>query len=218
MKTALLGILSVALLFVATSCGNYVYRHSALRTPMLEKKNDINAQINVAGAGTEFYGAWSPINNFAFSLGYAVAKDTSGGEIKKHEDIEICAIPYYADKVLRLEMPCGYAMKHTNIPNGDYARLFFQPSVGASWDVFDIAFITRYTYIQYAYRPYMTDNRFEAGLMMKAGYKYVKFMLQFTISDGTRNSQMVDYWPFHVGFGLNFKFNTADFQKSKPVK
>jgi len=209
--------LAIAMLFVATSCGNYVYRHTALRTPMLEKKNDINAQINVAGAGTEFYGAWSPINNLAFSVGYAVAADTSGGETRRHEDLEFCVIPYYADKILRLEMPMGYAMKNTNMPYGDYARMFFQPSVGASWDVFDIAFITRYTYIQYAYSPYKTDNRFEGGLMMRAGYKYVKVMLQFTISDGSRNSQMVDYWPFHIGFGLNFKFNTSDLSRNKPV-
>jgi hypothetical protein len=189
---------------------------------MFQEQHDISVQWNASLAGGEIYAAYSPIKYLGFSAAYSYNKDTFGSVKRAYHDAEFSLIPYYSYKILRLEMPVGYGYLtnkdlityHISQP---YNRIFFQPTVGVSWDNFDIALINRFTIIDYANPVYMTDNRFETGLLFRGGIKNVKAMMQFSVENGTNNSMKVDYYPLHLGVGLNFYFNAKDFKKKKKV-
>lgn len=209
------------LLLFTASCGNYVYKATSMRTAMLKEKNDVNAQWNASNAGTEVFAAYAPINYLAFSAGYAFKKDTSAALRTRFHDIEFSAIPFYAKNRLRLEMPMGFAYtSRSSLDNAfptfqPYSRFYVQPAVGFSWDYFDIAFQYRMTFIDYQNAAYKQDVRSQFGLMLRAGVKNVKFMAQFSIDQGTNNSNLVDYFPSHLSLGLNFYFNAATAFKPK---
>lgn len=183
-----------------------------MRTPLLKEQHDFNIQTNIANAGGEIYGAYAPTNFLAVSFGYASSKDTS---VKKNrfQDFEFAATPFLAKEKLRLEMPMGLA--YTRQISLDkqystfqpYSRYFVQPTVAFASDVFDIALAHRMTFIDYANVNYDRDLRQQTSLVMRVGYKYAKFMIQFGVDYGTQNSKLVDYYPVHIGLGLNFQFN-----------
>jgi hypothetical protein len=219
MKTALLTIAAV-LLLLTSSCGNYVYKRTSIRTPLLKEKNDVNIQLNGSNAGTEIYAAFAPLNNLAFSGGYTWRKDTFASIQRAIHDMEFSVIPFFAKKSLRIEMPMGVGFfQQRFIPSNDisqpYSRIFFQPTVGASWDIFDIAWINRISLIEYANPAYQADTRFESGVMFRAGFPVAKAMMQFTFDNGTNNSGLVDYYNFHVSLGLSFAFNAGNLGNKK---
>lgn len=210
---AIIKLSPLALLGFIASCGNYVYRPVALRTPLLKDQHDFCIQTNVSNAGGEIYTAYAPTHFLAFSVGYAGVKDSSSVGRYKFKDLEFAVTPFLAKDKLRLEIPMGTAITRQISLSSKfqtfqpYQRYFVQPTIGFSSDIFDIALAHRMTFIDYSNAAYRQDLRQQTSIIMRVGYKYTKFMIQFGTEYGTQNTDLVDYWPYHVAFGMHFQFN-----------
>jgi hypothetical protein len=215
MKTHIRFIPFLLLLFTA-SCGNYVYRATALRVPLVKEQHDVDIQLNSSTAGTEIYAAYAPLDNIAISAGYAGSKDTNFDRNSRFSDLEFSVMPFYAKNMLRLEMPLGFGYtRRESLDNSfatfqPYTRYFIQPTVAMGWEYIDLALIFRSTFIEYTNPAFKQDIRNQLGIMFRAGIPTVKAMAQFSTEFGTQNTDLVDYYPIHVAVGLNFYFNAAD--------
>ncbi len=223
------------LLVLFSSCGQYIYKSTTVRTALLTKQNDFNVQLNAGGAGGEIYAAYSPINNVGFSAAYAssVSSDTANRKKSRFSDVEFAAFPYYAKDKLRLEMPVGVgftnrkALDTSSTTFSPYSRIFIQPTIGVSWESFEMAFFCRISDLNYSDTRFGTDRRFEPGIMLRGASKNIKAMLQFRTDYGTNNSkapgtlipynQQVEYLPFHLSFGMSLSFNASDLMGKKKI-
>lgn len=231
-------ILPFASLLLLSSCGKFLYRSPSAHNNLFEKQNDINAQLNISDAGTEIYGAWSPINNLGVSAGYSTFKgnddtnsvDGHNYDQSRFSELQFTAFPYYAKDVIRLEMPIGIGMPQKKSLHGTYQtyapynRLFVQPTVGFSWEEVQLALFCRITQLDYKDPALGTDTRYEPGFMFRGGSKNIQGMMQFRLNYGTNYSKSkpnyniydaVEYWPFYISMGINFNLNPADFKKKK---
>lgn len=233
MKSTLLSI-SAALLLLFSSCGQYIYKSVTVHTPLLTKQHDVNAQINAGGAGGEIYAAYAPLNFLGVSAGYSgyTNSDTANRKISRFNDLEFSIFPFYAKENLRLEMPIGIGLtSKKSLDNSfasysPYTRTFIQPTVGVSWEAFEMAFFCRISNLDYSSNKLGVDKRYEPGIMLRGASKSVKAMLQIRTDYGTNFSkqagstvpisEQVEYLPFHVSFGVSFNLNLLDFGKKKP--
>ncbi len=208
------------LLFFA-SCGNYVYRATALRAPLMKEQHDVDIQLNSSTAGSEIYAAYAPLDNLAVSIGYAGSKDTNFSRNTRFSDLEFSVMPFYSKNLLRLEMPMGFGYtRRESLDNSfatfqPYTRYYVQPTIAMGWEYIDLALIFRSTLINYTEPAFKQDVRNQLGLMFRAGIPTVKFMAQVSSEFGTQNTNLVDYYPMHVAVGLNVYFNAADPLKKK---
>lgn len=88
-----------------------------------------------------------------------------------------------------------------------YTRFFIQPAFGRNGKYVDFGIANRFNFITYE-ATHHTDLISETSVMLRFGYKNVKFMYQmgFTIFNPD-NRYNYHYYPFNVGFGIYLMFN-----------
>lgn len=88
-----------------------------------------------------------------------------------------------------------------------YTRFFIQPAFGRNGKYVDFGIANRFNFITYE-ATHHTDLISETSIMIRFGYKNVKFMTQmgFTIFDPD-NKYHYHYYPFNIGFGFYILFN-----------
>ncbi|HPS72534.1 MAG TPA: hypothetical protein PLM70_09785, partial [Bacteroidales bacterium] len=88
-------------------------------------------------------------------------------------------------------------------------KLFIQPAIGATTDIFDGSFATRFVRVnlfqdQLKYTGYFI----EPVLTAKVGYKFIKFVMQVGVSIPINSNELVfSYQPFLFSIGIQTKLN-----------
>ena len=226
MKLKLYFLFLLYILF-SSSCGIFLYKSPTAKVNLFEKRNDFNAQLNMGGAGTELYAAYSPVDYIGFSAGIAGYKRDEDSNSSLHviprsfRDFEISVIPYFPYQQFRFEMLIGIGFTKYSFPgNPDYSpytRTFFQPTIGFHSEYFEPAFFIRCSSIDYFEPRWGKDTRYEPGMMFRGGSKNFKAMLQFRLDSGTNYSQTAAanlpieqrllYLSFHVSLGITISLN-----------
>ncbi|MFH1005089.1 MAG: hypothetical protein V1781_06305 [Bacteroidota bacterium] len=209
--------ITIFLLFAVLlcSCSHYYYMSNIQNVPLFKEKNECRLSLAAAAgeeiSGTEVQGAYSVTDNFAIMTNFMLAEsgDNSKNNWGKGNYID-GAIGYYKplDEFAVFEIYGGFgaSKQHHQYANNNYnngtsdlsfTKLFLQPSIGLTFNAFDIALSTRICNLsffkidnqidkrnsEFYYLDTIAQNRnsylLETALTIRGGWKYVKVQLQF---------------------------------------
>lgn len=186
-----------------------LYIPNQVNVPLLRKSGDLNLSAAVATSGGEIQLAYSPIS----SIGLLINGSFMSGEEDTHQFGEF-GVGYYkslgALGVFEIYSGIGYGHSETNDTDGygnkiqgDYFRLFAQPSIGADLGFFEGAMSIRTCYVNFP--NHGSGIFFEPALTARAGFDKVKFTSQFGISVNLSGAHDFDYIPWIINFGIIYE-------------
>lgn len=223
-----LTILSIIILFA--SCAPYYYPNT-INVPLLNEKGDAQLNIDASTSGFNQQLAYAATENIGlmfnsnFSLGNNTNKINNVESIRNHNFFEFGAGYFTTIKNdWKFEVYGGGGFgKNQSIPidnifflsdNFDirHQRYFIQPSFAYSIENVDVAFSTRFAFLNFKdLKNNLTPsfNQFiEPALTLKFGIKEIKFLMQGGISIPTTINYETYYFnPFMVSMGLQTSFN-----------
>ena len=207
---------------MAISCAP-AYTPNIVNTPLLSKEGEFQASVGTGTSGIDPQFAYAITENIGIMLNasYANRSDTNlaNKNYHKHSFAEAgFGYTLHMGNAGRFEVYGGGGVGKVNaIFNQDvfygradatYTRIFIQPSIGATTDVFDGAFTTRLIFVNVNNsNPLLNSNRFdpflEPTLTAKVGWRYIKMMFQLGFSVPlTNNYRNYNYQPFMFSIGL----------------
>ncbi len=219
-------------LLLATSCAP-LYRSTVVNTPLFQEKGSFQGSVHTGTHGTDAQGAYAITDNvFVLANGSwfdsTDENDTTDETYSKHSLAELGAgyVHTFADQGV-VEVAGGYGngkvkgynsywSDDADIVTGRMHKLFFQPSIGATGDVGDVAFSPRLVWLDHYNIESNTDNKalansksfdafFEPSITGRVGYKFVKFQAQLGLSLPVSSSSVpYDYQPLLFSIGVHF--------------
>ena len=233
--------------FGLTSCTHYYYIPPAQNVPLFQGKNEYQATISAGGndevSTTDVQVAYSITNNIAVMANAMVAEggEKSSADWGRGKYID-AAIGYYKPFcnywVFEIFTGFGNGKQHHHYNDGtsdlSFTKLIFQPSIGLTYNAFDIALTTGISYINFYkinnpfdrnHEEFYTLNNisqnhnsylFEPSITLRAGWKYAKFQLQILSAENLSHSGL-QFLYNKVSMGITFsfahKFEKKTFQK-----
>jgi len=212
-------------LFVLLFACSPEYIPNMINTPMLSNKGEIQGNI-AAGINTiDGQMAIAITDNFAVMTNASYYNRTSDSTNNFHKHILLeGGLGYYLklSDVGRFEVFGGYGLGNvegyyensiigSSITDANFSRFFIQPAIGASSQVFDGSFATRFVFVRMnpngdnfdtgSYIPFI-----EPAVTFRLGYKHIKGVMQvgFSLPISKTNINF-DYQPiiFNVGVSYN---------------
>jgi len=219
-------IFFIAIIIAINSCAP-AYVPNVINTPLLSNKGEIQAAIHTGVSGTDPQLAYALTDNIGVMLNGSFANRTSDStdDFHKHQFAEL-GLGYYTKigESGRFETFGGGGLgnlqaKFDNTVWNTYAdvnsyRFFIQPTIGASTNIFDGSFSSRFVMVNLKQNSISSTGFFvEPVLTGKIGYKYVKAVIQLGFSLPL-NSKNIDFYyqPFLFSIGLQgyiFKENKS---------
>ncbi|MBK6833649.1 MAG: hypothetical protein IPG89_04965 [Bacteroidetes bacterium] len=208
--------LFVCILTFALNACTPAYIPNVINTPMLTNKGEIQAAVYTGTSNFDQQFAYAPTDHFGLMLNgsFAYNLNTASGYKHMHKFVELGA-GYYTklENNGRFEVFGGFGggnLKSKNISdlwnetvNANSYRIFIQPSIGASTQLFDGSLATRLVMVNiYQGSHTTTGYLIEPALTGKVGYKYVKAVAQLGLSIPAGNSVKFAYQPFMFSLGI----------------
>jgi hypothetical protein len=214
--------LVVLITLIASSCAP-AYIPNVVNAPLLSNKGEFQAAVYTGTSGFDPQFAYAISDHVGLMLNGSFADRTSDStdNYHKHQFIEIGS-GYYTKigTTGRFETfgGIGYGKVRVKDDNDlwlahsdvNSIRLFIQPAIGATSEVFDGNFAMRFVFLDlYQGSDKGTGFFAEPVLTGKVGFKYVKAVLQMGISLRVFSSSMNDfnYQPFIFSIGLQADLN-----------
>jgi len=226
-KTA--NLLIICLLSFASSSCHLLYLPNQVNAPMLTDRNDLSGNISLGLSNVNLQAAYSPVKNVGLMINYAGGKtsNSDNSSITNSYNFLEFGAGYYKPitKNLLFDIYGGYGLgeaktfdnvwdEATTI-NGNYTRLFIQPSITISAsEAFDANLAIRPVFI---FMEKTTDSNaptrssktfLEPVLTLKYGWKYIKIINQFGLSLPTSNIDYA-YNPLILSVGVNFQLKSS---------
>lgn len=193
-----------------------VYIPNVINTPLLSEKGNVNININTGVSGIDPQVAVAVTDNIGVMLNGSFANRTSDSSANFHQHNFLELAGGYYTKLGdqgRFEAFGGYGMGNIkteyynnlwhSFANVNSQRIFVQPAIGATTDMFDGSFATRFVFV------YLTQDNiqrnsffFEPVLTGKIGYKYLKATCQLGLSLPINAPLQFEYQPFIISIGL----------------
>ena len=199
-----------------------VYIPTVLNTPLLSEEGEFQASLNTGASGFDPQFAYAITDHLGVMLNGSFVNRTNDtlNNFHKHLAFETGA-GYYtkigANGRFEVFGGVGYSRLKADYSNNLWIsrtdlnsyKLFIQPAIGATTDVFDGSFATRFVRVnlfqdQLKYTGYF----FEPVLTGKVGYKFVKFVMQVGLSCPISSDEVIfSYQPFLFSMGIQLKLN-----------
>jgi hypothetical protein len=212
-------ILILIIILVLNSCAP-AYIPNVVNTPLLTNKGEVQVSVYSGLSGFDPQLSYALTNHIGLMLNGSFANRTdSTDDFHKHQFIELGS-GYYRSigSNGRFEAFGGFGFgniqahyenslwqDNTTVKN---FRIFIQPTIGASTDVFDGSFSTRIVANNIYQSSYNSTGFFvEPVVTAKAGFKYVKVVAQlgFSLPVNENNIQYTNQ-PFMFSIGLQGTF------------
>jgi hypothetical protein len=244
------------------SCTHYYYVSNVQNVPLFREKNEYRLS-GTFGLGTEtkcleVQGAYSVTGNFGVMTNFMSAKGIENSEESwaKGTYMDV-AIGYYKPLpktgVFEIYGGVGGSKQHhqyrseisdpgnpafNNLSAGtsdlSFIKIFVQPSIGMTFNGFDIAFSTRFNRLTFN----KTDNQidilsnkyefdklnataqiknflfFEPALTLRGGWKYLKVQLQGATASYLNNDRY-HFDQYHISIGLNVAISRRYFKNGQ---
>ncbi len=229
---ALIGIVSV----LASSCGPTYYVPNAQNVPLFTEQGQTHASVRISGGlyqtGFELQGAHAITEDRAVMLNvHAINLENGGGGYFGEAGYGLFR-PLGKHFVFETYGGLGYGSLNNQYytedgerqikVNTDYLRLFAQPQIALTTKVVDLAFTSRFSYINFGEAPniiglpetvqqelqYIRNNQgnlfWEPGLTLRLGWDYVKLEGQLLFSGPFTNNDL-NADPFNFNLGVTMK-------------
>jgi len=234
-------ILFFAVTIILASCRSIEYYPTTYNAPLFTDGEQFECTVNWGKSGTEAQISLAPINHFGFIATGSYADRNSSSEFNQDDnDSETddnfhkhmfgeAGIGYFTKIGTKasFEVYGGYGQGKTEGYNDDwitdydratYSKYFLQPTIGLTNDVFEGAFISRFSMIDMKSKVHVYQSQtvfYEPGIVLKVGYKFVKFYSQIGLSvpiiEGD-DELLYDHSVFNVSIGLNFSIGRNYFK------
>jgi len=189
------------------------------------RSSTVNGLSTGSWSGNYFEGAFGYYKNFE-KLGVFEVYAGFGNGNQSHDYADVREVPSSGFFIIPT-----YTVTQLGNGNFSYNKFFLQPAYGISIvNCFDFAFYLRGSCLnfygiqnsvvkgstEYNNVEYIKNDRtawmIEPGIVLRAGYKFVKFQMQFGL---TGSSASYNYDSYYVGFGLQFSYSKKYFKENK---
>jgi len=199
-----------------------VYIPTVINTPLLSKQGEFQAVLNTGVSGFDPQFAYAITDHIGVMLNGSYINRTNDTLNNFHKHLAVETGAGYYTKIGnsgRFEVfgGVGYSRLKADYSNNLWIsrtdvnsyKLFIQPAIGATTDIFDGSFATRFVRVnlfqdQLKYTGYFI----EPVLTAKVGYKFIKFVMQVGVSIPINSNELVfSYQPFLFSIGIQTKLN-----------
>ncbi len=225
--------------FLLTGCVHYYYYPGMHNVPLFKEKGESRATLALSEgeetSALEVQAAHSISDKYAAALNFMYASGGSGKDFGEGKYLE-GAFGYYKplakSKVFEVFGGIGAGNQHHDYSIGvfgmndvykgfselSFTKVFVQPSIGYSSNIFDVALSTRFSNLYFHKVNNQIDsgisdlvevnkisqNRnsilFEPGITLRAGWKQAKLQLQFNTSTNLTHPQLkFEYYNLNIG-------------------
>ncbi len=208
-------IILLFMVFTAFSCAPS-YIPNVVNTPLFSNKNEFHASVHTGTSGIDPQLAYAVTDNLGIMLNGSFANRTdTSNDFHKHQFVELGA--GYYQKIGnsgRFEIfgGAGYGKIKAFYDNElwidqtdvEHLRIFIQPVIGATTDIFDGSFTPRLVLVN-LYQETAGDVGIfiEPTITAKFGYKYIKTVFQLGFSLPFNGSNInFEYQPVIFSIGL----------------
>lgn len=227
MKKLLLPLF-IGTILLSTSCVP-VYRPTSINTPLFDSADEFHAGIYAGTNSVDLQTAYSLDDEFAIMINGSFANRNDNNRdsntvssIRQHTFGEI-GVGYYKHfgKAGVFELFAGGGAGHSEASDilngdsisaqGDFIKLFLQPTIAYKTENVQFGFVTRLSYISFSnYEDDFSLNIFslnsmfvEPAFFLSFGTEYVRFSYQVGFSVATQPIDF-NYNPFITNIGLRF--------------
>ncbi|MFO7655883.1 MAG: hypothetical protein R6W78_02345 [Bacteroidales bacterium] len=193
------------------------YVPNVINSPMLDHENEFQISLNTGTAGIDPQIAYTVTDHFGLMANGSFANKTSDStdSFHKHYFIELGA-GYYTKVVenVLFEFYGGFGTGRlkskfdseiwTSFANVESRRIFIQPSIGVTTEIFDANLASRFTMVNLnQHSSSNTGYMWEPAVTFKAGYKHIKTILQFGFALPINEQSLeFNYQLFIISFGV----------------
>lgn len=222
--TSLLVVILIALVAIHFSCAP-AYIPNVVSTPMLGDKGEFAGSLNIGISGFDPQVGYAVTEQIGIIANGSFRNTSSDSSANFHKHIFAEFGGGYFTKignVFRFEAYGGGGAGRINAEFDNklfisYAdvfstRVFLQPSLGLVTDVVELAFSTRFVYVNLMQDGNRVASPFiEPALTAKLGYKPVKAMMQLGFSLPLYQELNFFYQPFIFSLGVQLRLNDLKF-------
>jgi len=207
--------LFLSTIFLSSCVSSYV--PNAVNSPLLTKKHEFQAAVYSGTAGIDPQIAYAVTNHWGLMVNASFADRTndSTNNFHKHNFVEFGS-GYFSqfgkNGVVEIYGGYGFGNLEARYESGiflDYAnlqtrRLFIQPGIGMSGEIFDGSFTPRISVVTLSQNSTSkTAVFFEPTVTGKVGYRYFRFVFQFGLSTAIYPDTIdFGYEPFIISLGF----------------
>jgi hypothetical protein len=212
-----------AFIVIIAFCGCApAYIPTVINTPLLSKEGEFQAALNTGVSGFDPQFAYAITDHIGVMLNGSYINQTNDtlNNFHKHLAVE-SGVGYYTKigNSGRFEVfgGLGYSRLQADYSNNlwisrtdlNSMKIFIQPAIGASTDILDGSFATRFVRVTlFQDQLQYTGFFIEPVLTAKVGYKFVKFVMQVGFSIPVNSNELVfSYQPFLISVGIQTKLN-----------
>ena len=222
MKTKFLIVpIALVILFFFYGCAP-VYIPTVVNTPLLSEQGEFQATLNTGVSGFDPQFAYAITDHIGVMLNGSYTNRTNDTLNNFHKHLAVETGAGYYTKIGnngRFEVfgGFGYSRLKADYSNNLWIsrsdlnsyKIFIQPAIGATTDIFDGSFATRFVRVKlFQDQLKYTGYFIEPVLTGKIGYKYVKFVVQVGVSIPVKSNELVfSYQPFLFSIGIQTKLN-----------
>jgi hypothetical protein len=215
-----LTIILIILIMILNSCAP-AYIPNVVNAPMLQKKGDIQLNLNTGISGFDPQTSYAISNNIGIMLNGSFSKWNSNSteNFRRHNFVEIGGGYFkgFGDiGIFETYTGAGFGNISANYENELWSdniklnnmRLFVQSGIGISTNIIDACFSPRFTYVK-LYQNSNSEYSFfiEPVISIKLGYKYIKAVLQAGLALPIQKETGFNYQPLIVSVGIQSKLN-----------
>ncbi len=209
-------LFAMSVVLIINGCAP-AYVPNVINTPLLSNKGEVQAAIHAGISGADPQFAYAITNNIGIILNGSFANRASDttDNFHEHQFVEL-GTGYYTKigESGRFETfgGLGFGNLHAKFDNNlwstssnvNFYRIFIQPAIGASTDIFDGSLASRFVMVNMNQGSNNSTGYFiEPVLTGKIGYKYVKVVIQLGVSFPLNfNNIDFSYQPFLFSIGL----------------
>lgn len=224
-------------------CAHFYYLPDNPNVPLFTEKYEFRGSLSAGGgavsSGTDIQAAMSVTNHLAVMADFMTSKYYSAHKEDKNtirgNYFDVAAgyfKPFNDHLVFELYGGFGSSSQHheyyawpDNIYRGKsdlkYVKTFLQPSIGATFNVFDVAFSSGLSSVNFNKIDYSVDetsmyheelsqlenNRkhflIEPAITVRAGWKSFKMQFQYIISTNLTHNDLALFEPYKISFGIS---------------
>ena len=207
---------SLVLIILLISACAPSYVPNVVNTPLLSNKGEFQVTANAALSGFDPQLSYAVTDNIGLMVNGSFANQTSDStdDYHKHQFVELGA-GYYKKIGQRVRFEGYGGLGFGNLESNDddalfipfssvkTTRVFLQPTIGATTEIFDGSFSSRFVVVNMKQDLHSDIGYFiEPVLTSRLGYKYVKVVTQFGVSIPLNSEIDFGYEPFIFSIGL----------------
>lgn len=215
---------SLLLICLISSCAP-AYIPNVVNAPLLSNKGEFQGSLNYGISGFDPQVSYAVTDHFGLMMNGSFENETSDSSdyYHKHNFVELGA--GYFEKINRFHYEfyggAGFGNMQSqyddvdglfyNYANVNMKRIFIQQSIGFRWKFADLAYTTRWVYLNLEQQSrHRTAKFIEPAITFRVGGKHVKYFGQLGLSFPFKEELHFDYQPFMFSMGVFLNFGNKD--------